>query len=1205
MRNAARDRRIESRPVELQSESRSVVRQSESRPVNCYTCRYLDVINIFGQHENVYRCLVRALLHPLGAQETISGLRHEDLLDYLKEVFDVDPATHELIIMEEKPNRPTQRQANVTVLEANGLIEEDLSKDTFNLYCLVMNQPARRKSTSSGSSPRALSPKQSRKMSPRNSQGNSASSSPIGSPVAPRNESTGLSPLLSRKGVYFIEPETARTSTVKNSSHPKWNEEFELDIENFRKDQLHVYVCDEEGSLETKPEKNKRHKQFMSILRHSDEHDNIISDRCLGKIRIPVRDISTLGTDDWFDIVSDVPCKGKPRVEGKCHLRLSISYKQAAEGGCHQPNEDYLQIYRQCLKHTYSTSRQNHSRHVGDRYGCLCLKDHRILQVFAEAHRISKLSQSLSKLICLLEVQCEDELIYSGDVDLLYSLYDFQMTWDAMQIAQQNVLDRMPLTDMELSNYQRVASCYIELKSSKVDELPALFPPAIETINVLKTKLGVVVMLLDLELWEASCDGKAHISDRITKTIQARISDWIKDQMAEFEETKITVKDKMNYVIEKLIDFVNKASSHCIVIPVLQQFFNCIGVNYFRLVSLALDKTISPESMKITEKINRYKKRNANFPENIKMASKMSLRLYFSLKNLRGVISGCVSMRDSSLLGLTHYQMWFEESMTYWLHTFRTECVQRMEKAVEIDKDVVVVTSLAKYSHSSVDVLSCFSQVIGEWMNIGIHEPDCALMGMINITDIISDCARQYAEKIQLIIERNCYFDNIPKAEFNINDKLCITLNNIDHVRLYLSELPELLAWDTVIMRISTHHNNAAVGKQALGTLQRLIDTTNDEISSKCKSLLRQICEKMKVGIDRFIELFMRKNSVRTTDNLQSLDNLLCYISANLQTLEDQLMPNMFQYIIEQLWSVVVSSFCAQIQPGHLRSMMSCLGRCGLDDHQLLNPECQALQDILDSNAKHSDTLMLEYYEGLSSDVMTPTVNCGYLSYTASYVEETRESISIIVTVFQCSNLPGLNPTGYSDPYVEVSLQPQKLFRLSRPQRTHVIKQSLNPVFNVNFQFPNVSKEVLKQPGNCILLSVFDHDYIGRDDFVGEVVVHLPTVIKMGMDESMDIMPVVIMPLKRPTKPTSGPYEVRQAKYRGKPTSGPYEVRQAKYRGKPTSGPYVILSLRKWDKEAEKFITRRNRVVFRQNQRTDSVQYGGGIFSRVFSLLKD
>ncbi|WAR22412.1 UN13D-like protein [Mya arenaria] len=783
-------------------------------------------------HENVYRCLVRALLHPLGAQETISGLRHEDLLDYLKEVFDVDPATHELIIMEEKPNRPTQRQANVTVLEANGLIEEDLSKDTFNLYCLVMNQPARRKSTSSGSSPRALSPKQSRKMSPRNSQGNSASSSPIGSPVAPRNESTGLSPLLSRKGVYFIEPETARTSTVKNSSHPKWNEEFELyveivfyipilfmysrDIENFRKDQLHVYVCDEEGSLETKPEKNKRHKQFMSILRHSDEHDNIISDRCLGKIRIPVRDISTLGTDDWFDIVSDVPCKGKPRVEGKCHLRLSISYKQ-----------------------------------------------------------------------------CEDELIYSGDVDLLYSLYDFQMTWDAMQIAQQNVLDRMPLTDMELSNYQRVASCYIELKSSKVDELPALFPPAIETINVLKTKLGVVVMLLDLELWEASCDGKAHISDRITKTIQARISDWIKDQMAEFEETKITVKDKMNYVIEKLIDFVNKASSHCIVIPVLQQFFNCIGVNYFRLVSLALDKTISPESMKITEKINRYKKRNANFPENIKMASKMSLRLYFSLKNLRGVISGCVSMRDSSLLGLTHYQMWFEESMTYWLHTFRTECVQRMEKAVEIDKDV---------------------RVIGEWMNIGIHEPDCALMGMINITDIISDCARQYAEKIQLIIERNCYFDNIPKAEFNINDKLCITLNNIDHVRLYLSELPELLAWDTVIMRISTHHNNAAVGKQALGTLQRLIDTTNDEISSKCKSLLRQICEKMKVGIDRFIELFMRKNS--TTDNLQSLDNLLCYISANLQTLEDQLMPNMFQYIIEQLWSVVVSSFCAQIQPG-------------------------------------------------------------------------------------------------------------------------------------------------------------------------------------------------------------------------------------------------------------------------------------------------
>lgn len=42
-----------------------------------------------------------------------------------------------------------------------------------------------------------------------------------------------------------------------------------------------------------------------------------------------LQDISALGTDDWYDIVSlDGTLKGKPKAVGKCHLRMSISYKQ-------------------------------------------------------------------------------------------------------------------------------------------------------------------------------------------------------------------------------------------------------------------------------------------------------------------------------------------------------------------------------------------------------------------------------------------------------------------------------------------------------------------------------------------------------------------------------------------------------------------------------------------------------------------------------------------------------------------------------------------------------------------------------------------------------------------------------------------------------------------------------------------------------------
>ena len=57
-------------------------------------------------------------------------------------------------------------------------------------------------------------------------------------------------------------------------------------------------------------------------------------------------------------------------------------------------------------------------------------------------------------------------------------------------------------------------------------------------------------------------------------------------------------------------------------------------------------------------------------------------------------------------------------------------------------------------------------------------------------------------------------------------------------------------------------------------------------------------------------------------------------------------------------------------------------------------------------------------------------------------------------------------------------------------------------------------------------MSVLDHDRIGTDDFAGEVVVHLPSLQPISLDDSIEKQPAVILPLKRPNKPTDGPYVV-------------------------------------------------------------------------------
>ena len=94
----------------------------------------------------------------------------------------------------------------------------------------------------------------------------------------------------------------------------------------------------------------------------------------------------------------------------------------------------------------------------------------------------------------------------------------------------------------------------------------------------------------------------------------------------------------------------------------------------------------------------------------------------------------CVWRRDLYKTEVKDYQAWFENAAVFWLQTFREECIKRMEKALEIDKDVVQVTSHVKFSNSSVDVLSCFAIIAREWNDIDFSDADIGLLGCTKVT---------------------------------------------------------------------------------------------------------------------------------------------------------------------------------------------------------------------------------------------------------------------------------------------------------------------------------------------------------------------------------------------------------------------------------------------------------------------------------------
>ena len=111
--------------------------------------------------------------------------------------------------------------------------------------------------------------------------------------------------------------------------------------------------------------------------------------------------------------------------------------------------------------------------------------------------------------------------------------------------------------------------------------------------------------------------------------------------------------------------------------------------------------------------------------------------------------------------------------------------------------------------------------------------------------------------------------------------QLCITLNNIEHVRQYLNELSQLLEWETVMARISAMHENERLGTQAHATLTRLLNTTNNEIIMKSSLLLTQITEKMRVDMSAYMDIFTRRRPEKASVRFL----YFCYCTVSLNTI--------------------------------------------------------------------------------------------------------------------------------------------------------------------------------------------------------------------------------------------------------------------------------------------------------------------------------
>ncbi|XP_035222252.1 synaptotagmin 1-like [Stegodyphus dumicola] len=123
----------------------------------------------------------------------------------------------------------------------------------------------------------------------------------------------------------------------------------------------------------------------------------------------------------------------------------------------------------------------------------------------------------------------------------------------------------------------------------------------------------------------------------------------------------------------------------------------------------------------------------------------------------------------------------------------------------------------------------------------------------------------------------------------------------------------------------------------------------------------------------------------------------------------------------------------------------------------------------------------------------------GRLQYKLDYDFNTS---NLAVTVIQAEDLPGMDMSGTSDPYVKVYLLPDK----KKKYETKVHRKTLNPVFNETFNFKIPYSETASK---TLVFAIFDFDRFSKHDQIGEVKLPLNTLdLAQTIEEWKDLTSV-------------------------------------------------------------------------------------------------
>ncbi|XP_028572752.2 protein unc-13 homolog D isoform X1 [Podarcis muralis] len=867
------------------------------------------------------------------------------------------------------------------------------------------------------------------------------------------------------------EDQTHRTQIISQTLNPVWNETFILEFKDIENAWLHLDMWDSDDDVETVRHKLGELTDLHGLKRiFKEARKDKGQDDFLGNVVLRLQDLH--GRDDRW-------CRLEPRTEtypnrGHCHLQFLFMHKRRATSA--SKTQPSYTVHRHLLQQMVSYELLRHQVGSTSWNGELSKHASTILYLHATQKDISDFHQVMAHWLAYSKLYQNLEFDSSC---LLHQITSIEYQWVEGRLRQEQ--------NVELADSFQ---CLLAYGISLIRKYQIVFPlSAPNSTKKLQSLLRLLVQMCKMKAFRELCTETPDLQEMVTEALKTGTAEWFQMKKQHLKPMVKTMEECGKALVTLLLEVnADLQRSHK---TYNKYFTNTVRVDLFSIAYLEMQAQVSHYVKEQLRKIDSGMSQ---------LTAESLFQLYLSLQELYRM-KDHVCNREGPL-ELTNYHQWFKEAIPKWLQKAYTIALERTQRAIQVDQ-LTPLGELNKHSTSTVDLSTCYAQMVKTWQQLDWPDPEEAFMIMVKFVEDICKIALMYCRLIKTRAEE---LSSKKHKEGEAANRLCVVVNNIEQLRMMILKLPSQLDWACLEQKTGA----VIAPEQIQHTLHHQLQATVTCLNNEIRGVVQTLASKLHAGIARHIQELYTCSASRDPEDC--ITPLMLFLECELQYLSGNLVQENFNSLLELLWNHTLDMLkeAAKQQLGNLayfkklqcalKNLERCFHGegCGLPEDTLHNATFTALEEELDLCSSTSRKLIQKYFSArIQQQTEASPEKYGAVTIKALYRHSEQK---LRVEVLNAVNLLPLDSNGLSDPFIQLTLEPRHEFPEVMTRTTQCIKNNLHPLFDEVFEFL-VPPEKCQQDGTCLLLTVFDYDTLGANDLEGEAFFPLCKVLGLSEDE--------------------------------------------------------------------------------------------------------